>query len=68
MRFNFYKNVCADALSRLHAPEEVPSVPDPILPQKIFVCPIQPLDQELTISNASNLPLTGCPPGHTYVP
>lgn len=44
----------ADAFSRLHAPEETPENPEPVLPPKLFVCPIHwSLDEELATASAS---------------
>ncbi len=47
-RFNFSisyrpgsRNLKADALSHLHAPEEDSQEPEPILPEDMFLCPIQ---------------------------
>lgn len=48
------KNAKADALSRLHAPEEKSKEPEPVLPRRIIMYPIRfNLDQQLPSSNAS---------------
>uniref|UniRef100_A0A4W5L7V2 Gypsy retrotransposon integrase-like protein 1 n=1 Tax=Hucho hucho TaxID=62062 RepID=A0A4W5L7V2_9TELE len=75
-RFNFTityrpgtKNLKADALSRLHNPEEKTEDLEPILPRKILLSPIQwSLHQQLSSSSVSEPSPPGCPPGHTYVP
>ncbi len=73
-RFNFTischpgpKNVKADALSRLHAPEEVSEEPEPIIAKKIFVSPMQWTSNPVTSSNASTATPPGCPQGFQYV-
>ncbi|KAK3506598.1 hypothetical protein QTP70_010865 [Hemibagrus guttatus] len=74
-RFNFTisyrpgsKNVKADALSRIHSPEESTDDPEPIIPEKLFVSPIIWSEETLPESSAStNTPL-GCPQGLQYIP
>ncbi len=61
------KNVKADALSRLHAPEEVSEEPDTIISKKIFVSPIQWTSNPATSSNASTATPLGFPQGLQYV-
>ncbi|XDV35945.1 hypothetical protein PO909_005807 [Leuciscus waleckii] len=63
------KNLKADALSSLHNSEEKTKDPEPILPQKIILCPIQwSIHQQLSSSSVSEPSPPGCPPGRTYVP
>ncbi|XP_048028346.1 receptor-type tyrosine-protein phosphatase H-like [Megalobrama amblycephala] len=57
------KNIKADALSRLHAPEEKNESPETILPKSIFVNPIQWSEETLPSSNASSYTPPGCPQG-----
>ncbi len=73
-RFNFKityhpgpKNVKADALSRLHAPEEE-DPPNSIIPENMFVCPIQWNPESAPSSNVSTATPPGCPPDVQYVP
>ncbi len=73
-RFNFTisyrpgpKNVKADALSRLHAPEEVSEEPELIISKEIIVSPIQWTSNPATPSNASTATPPGCPQGLQYV-
>lgn len=74
-RFNFSisyhpgsKNVKADVISRLNAPEEVSEEvskePESILPGEIIISPIQWSEDSIISSNATP---SGCPPGHQYV-
>ncbi len=74
-RFNFKityhpgpKNIKADALSRLHAPEEVEDPPNSIIPESMFVCPIQWNPDSAPSSNVSTATPPGCPPDAQYVP
>ncbi len=62
-----HKNIKADALSRLHAPVEEEDPPESIIPECIFVCPIQWNPESAPSSNASTASLPGCPPGSQYV-
>ncbi len=73
-RFNFTisyrpgpKNVRADALSRLHSPEEVCEEPETIIPKEIIVSPIQWNPESDTPSNVSTPNPPGCPPGLQYI-
>ncbi|XP_067220501.1 uncharacterized protein [Chanodichthys erythropterus] len=73
-RFNFSisyrpgsKNTKADALSRLYAPEEKPEKPDTILPESIFVNPIQWSEETIPSTNASTRTPPGCPQGLQYI-
>ncbi len=73
-RFNFSnsyrpgsKNIKADALSRLHSPEDNNDQPELILPQKMIVSPIQWSPNSVPSSNDSNIGPPGCPPGLQYV-
>lgn len=63
------RNTRADALSRIHSPEEVTGEPETILPAKIFVNPIQwdLNDQLQEVSKGLPTP-PECPPDKTYVP
>ncbi|KAI2649350.1 Transposon Tf2-6 polyprotein [Labeo rohita] len=61
------KNVRADALSRLHAPEEEPESTEPILPEKLFSCPIQWVTPPAA-SDPAPAPPPGCPPNFRFVP
>ncbi len=62
-----HKNIKADALSRLHAPVEEEDLPESIIPESIFVCPIQWNPESAPSSNASTASPPGCPPGAQYV-
>ncbi|XP_048026178.1 uncharacterized protein LOC125255188 [Megalobrama amblycephala] len=73
-RFNFSisyrpgsKNLKADALSRLHAPEEKNDDPETILPESIFMSPIEWSEETLPSSNASSRTPPGCPQGLRYI-
>ncbi|XP_067230540.1 rhomboid-related protein 3 isoform X1 [Chanodichthys erythropterus] len=73
-RFNFtisyrpgVKNIKADALSRLHAPEEKNDEPEPILPDTLFGSPIEWSEETLPSSNASSRTPPGCPQGLRYI-
>ncbi len=62
------KNIKADSLSRLHAPEE-PSTPEPILPPAMLVSPIQwALEEQIRVATLSEPAPPGGPEGKTYVP
>ncbi|KAK9976143.1 hypothetical protein ABG768_021349, partial [Culter alburnus] len=61
------KNIKANALSRLHAPQESNEAPEPILPESIFVSPIKWSEETLPSSNASTNALLGCPPSLQYI-
>ncbi len=62
------KNVKADSLSRIHAPEE-PSTPEPTLPLAILISPIQwALEEQIRVATFSKLAPPGGPDGKTYVP
>ncbi len=62
-----HKNIKADALSRLHAPVEEEDLPEFIIPESIFVCPIQWNPESAPSSNASMASPPGSPPGAQYV-
>ncbi len=62
------KNIKADALSRLHAPEEEEDPPNSIIPESMFVCPIQWNPDSAPSSNVSTVTPPGCPPDAQYVP
>lgn len=74
-RFHFHiayrpgsKNTRADTLSRLHALEETPEEPEPILPTRLFVNPIQWDLDEMLRERAQQQPIPpACPPGKVYV-
>ncbi len=73
-RFNFSisyrpgsRNLKADALSRLHAPEEDSQEPEPILPEDMFLCPIQWAPESILTPSVSTSEPPGCPPGLQYV-
>ncbi len=73
-RFNFTisyrpgpKNIKADALSRLYAPEEGEDPPEPIIPERMFISPIQWNPKSAPSSNVSKATPPGCPPGAQYV-
>ncbi len=73
-RFNFSisyrpgsRNLKADALSRLHAPEEDCKDPKYILPEDLFQCPIQWSSESISPSSVSTNDPPGCPPGLQYV-
>uniref|UniRef100_A0A8C1GVU0 Gypsy retrotransposon integrase-like protein 1 n=1 Tax=Cyprinus carpio TaxID=7962 RepID=A0A8C1GVU0_CYPCA len=63
------KNTRADTLSRLHAPEETLDKPEPILPTKLFVNPIQwDLDEQIR-ELSQDLPAPPeCPANKIYIP
>ncbi|KAK3506479.1 hypothetical protein QTP70_001562 [Hemibagrus guttatus] len=74
-RFNFTisyrpgsKNVKADALSRIHSPEESTDDPEPIIPEQLFVSPITWSEETLPESSASTNTPPGCPQGLQYIP
>lgn len=57
------------SLSCLHAPNDSSVPPEPILPLKLFVTPIQrSLEDSLTSSSVSQPALPVCPPGLSYLP
>ncbi len=59
------KNTKADALSRLHVPDEQPRNPETIIPTELIVSPIQwTLDDDIAAASVSDPALPGCPPGH----
>lgn len=60
------KNVKADALSRLHTPDETPEQPEPVLPFSLIVSPIQ--WEQIAEATLSEPALPGCPAGRIYVP
>ncbi len=62
------KNIKADALSRLHAPEEEEDPPNSIIPESMFVCPIQWNPDSAPSSNVSTATPSGCPPDAQYFP
>lgn len=62
------KNTRADTLSHLHALEEPPEEPEPILPPKLFVNPIQWDLDEMLREQAQQLPIPpACLPEKTFV-
>ncbi|KAL0170112.1 hypothetical protein M9458_034708, partial [Cirrhinus mrigala] len=61
------KNVRADALSRIHGPDEEPEPTESILPQHMFVCPIQWVTPPAAADPAP-APPPGCPPRLRFVP
>ncbi|XP_048059303.1 uncharacterized protein LOC125275953 [Megalobrama amblycephala] len=61
------KNIKADALSHLHAPDEKNEEPETILPESIFVSPISWSEETLPSSNASTNAPPGCPQGLQYI-
>ncbi|XP_048033100.1 interferon-induced very large GTPase 1-like [Megalobrama amblycephala] len=61
------KNNKADALSRLHAPEEKTEEPEPIILSSLIVSPITWSEETIPSSNASTNPGLGCPPGLLYI-
>ncbi len=73
-RFNFSisyrpgsRNLKADALSHLHAPEDDCKDPESILPEDMFLCPIQWSSESIPPSSVSTNKPPGCPPGLQYV-
>ncbi|KAA0722980.1 Retrovirus-related Pol polyprotein from transposon 297 [Triplophysa tibetana] len=63
-----HKNVKADSLSRIHAPEEFPT-PEPILPPAILVSPIQwDLDDQIRTATVAEPAPPGGPEGKVYIP
>ncbi len=62
------RNLKADALSRLHAPEEDNHEPEPILPEDMFLSPIQWVPESILTPSVSTSDPPGCPPGLQYVP
>ncbi len=61
------RNLKADALSRLHAPEEDCKDPESILPEDMFLCPIQWSSESIPPSSVSTNEPPGCLPGLQYV-
>ncbi len=59
------KNTKADALSRLHTPEESEVEPEPIIHETLIVCPIQWNPDTNTSFNASTATPPGCPQGYS---
>ncbi len=55
-------------LSRLHAPEEDNQEPEPILPEDMFLCPVQWAPESILTPSVSSSEPPGCPPGLQYVP
>ncbi len=56
------KNTKADALSRLHSPDDLSETPEPILPSSLIVSPIQwSLDEDIAAASVSDPTLPGCP-------
>ncbi len=73
-RFNFSisyrpgsRNLKADALSRLHTPEDDSQEPEAILPEDMFLCPIQRAPESILTPSVSTTEPSGCPPGLQYV-
>lgn len=58
----------ADALSRLHTPDEQPEYPEAIIPTVLIVSPIQWNLDVIAAASVSNPAPPGCPPNHIYVP
>ncbi|KAI2658160.1 Transposon Tf2-6 polyprotein [Labeo rohita] len=75
-RFNFIinyrpgsQNTKADALSRVHEPEQVSQPTETVLPSSIIVAPVAwDLMTEVTEAQAQDPPPVDCPEGLTYVP
>ncbi len=61
------RNIKADALSRIHTPEESKEEPEGIIPTEIISSPIQWTSPPVASSNPPANP-PGCPPDHQYVP
>ncbi len=61
------RNIKADALSRIHTPEECKEEPEGIIPTEIISSPIQWTSPPVASSNPPANP-PGCPPDHQYVP
>ncbi len=61
------RNVKADALSRIHTPEESSEEPERILPAEIITSPIQWTSPPVASTTPPANP-PGCPPDHQYVP
>lgn len=63
------KNSKADALSRLHAPDDPSENPESILPSSLIVSPIQwTLDKDIDAASVSDPAPPGYSATHTYVP
>ncbi len=62
------KNTKADALSHLHTPEETEEEPEPIIPKKLIVCPIQWNPDTNTSSNASTATRRAVHQGYSMSP
>ncbi|KAG1925616.1 retrotransposable element [Pimephales promelas] len=63
------KNTRADALSRFHASEIPVEEPETILPESLFVNPIQwEINDQLQELSQQQPRVPGCPPGKIYVP
>ncbi|KAL0153973.1 hypothetical protein M9458_050730, partial [Cirrhinus mrigala] len=61
------KNIRADALSRLHAPDDQPNNQEPILPETLFVNPIQWVTPPASNEPAPEVPAE-CPPHRRFIP
>ncbi|KAL0152896.1 hypothetical protein M9458_051800 [Cirrhinus mrigala] len=61
------KNIRADALSRLHAPDDQPDNQEPILPETLFVNPIQWVTPPASNEPAPEVPAE-CPPHRRFIP
>ncbi|KAL0161733.1 hypothetical protein M9458_045458, partial [Cirrhinus mrigala] len=61
------KNIRADALSRLHAPDDQPDKQEPILPETLFVNPIQWVTPPASNEPAPEVPAE-CPPHRRFIP
>uniref|UniRef100_A0A8C1BTA6 Gypsy retrotransposon integrase-like protein 1 n=1 Tax=Cyprinus carpio carpio TaxID=630221 RepID=A0A8C1BTA6_CYPCA len=61
------RNIKADALYLLHAPEEGTDEPENIIPTQLISSPIQWTSPPVTAEVPPAAP-PGCPPGHQYVP
>ncbi len=61
------RNIKADALSRIHTPEECKEEPEGIIPTEMISSPIQWTSPPVASSNPPANP-PGCPPDHQYVP
>ncbi|KAL0177558.1 hypothetical protein M9458_026452, partial [Cirrhinus mrigala] len=76
IRFNFIinyrpgsQNTKADALSRVHEPEQVSQLTETVLPSSVVVAPVAwDLMTEVTEAQAQDPPPVDCPEGLTYVP
>ncbi|KAL0161491.1 hypothetical protein M9458_045216, partial [Cirrhinus mrigala] len=61
------KNICADALSRMHEHSESSETPVNIIPEHIFINPIE-WSTPPVVATPEPKPPPGCPPDHQFVP